>query len=85
MGEKKIIIPILIFAAKSYDSGSEPWILQIQQLTTGKSLGETLPRDITHLKRLAFFWGGGGNIVSGVVLLEALANCCGTFKNVLIF
>lgn len=84
MGEKKIIIPILIFAAKSYDSGSEPWILQIQQLTTGKSLGETLPRDITHLKRLAFFWRGV-DIVSGVVLLEALANCCGTFKNVLIF
>lgn len=58
-GGKKIIIPILIFAAKSYDSGSEPWILQIQQLTTGKSLGETLPRDITHLTRLAFFGAGG--------------------------
>lgn len=48
---RKGIIPVLIiFAAKSYDSGSKPWLHQIQQLNTGKNLGEKLPQGITCLR-----------------------------------
>ena len=60
MGEKKIIIPILIFAAKSYDSGSKPWILQIQQLTTGNKPRRNVTSGYNPPKEACFFLGGGG-------------------------
>lgn len=59
---EKGIIPILIvFAAKSYNSGNKPRLHQISQPTTGKNPGDYLPKEVSFLKGFVCldFWGEG--------------------------